>query len=80
MADLGLGDFGKKGDLSSDYTLLLSFISFSLKMLMFSRNVREGLVKSQKSRYKYEECITLWVEERINSWWVVPFPGEIGLP
>lgn len=45
MADLGLGDLGKKGDLLSDYILLLSFISFSLKMLMFSRNVREGVGK-----------------------------------
>lgn len=56
MEDFGVGDSGKKDDLLSDWTLPLSFISFSLKMLMFSRNVREEVGKNPE---QYEECITL---------------------
>lgn len=60
-----VGDSGKKDDLLSDCTLTLSFIYFSLKMLMFSRNVRERVGKSPE---QYEECITLWVGEGKNNW------------
>lgn len=42
MDGFRVGDSGKKDDLLSDWALPLSLISFSLKMLMFSRNVRGG--------------------------------------